>query len=749
MMSDANTLYEFYTELGDELPSRETRSKIYENQGLGSADTYTGTAEQNNALLAKLKAVVSRVPENKITVAPEIKFEKNGDTLNPELSVSKEYILEPSTSTYTINVSNIQELEQKYLVPTVIGTPNGTGYPEQDLINSFVDEFRSTYEYITPNPYKGFPQSWQDRWDTYEYINIFTITLNNLSNSQDAFDSMSIDYFLNTYMDSFPSAKAEMISILQVFLGESYNNLSQNLYDAIYKSNEIFASNNPPDNFSTHTEPPLVIDVNFDENKYFEASKDNVIAGAADQISTDFFDNIKEQSIPAYNQLKAIDKVNNIRETLTTGFKDIFQSIDKAFDVILSNDNSTSNDELQSISRELDSKPRTLFGNIIKTAEENTGSTKILGTAIDNERRGLFSFLKDEESSSNKTLGATIMNQSVGQTQSNISFFSQNATNDEIFEAPQGYRLGILGKGIGDKIIGGNLSDVIVGQKGDDVFNGGNQNDLLIGSGGNDELFGENGNDVLQGGTGINNLFGGLGNDTAVFTMNKNDINAINKVKSNVTEVYKITSNQGVDYIYEIESLSFSDGTIAPRDLFAAQQLPTFSANGQLVLPTLYSGPVFYIEYQFLGKNSTDIILGSLGNDFMNLLSGDDAAEGGDGDDVLDGGLGSNFLTGGVGIDTFFSDGRSGGITWSTVTDFESAQNYSGDTVNIWGWVEGTSKLITKVEDSGAEGYKGATFHYDLNGDNTIDTSITFSELTLAQVPDTIVFSDSSLLFFG
>lgn len=51
----ATTLYDYYTALGQTLPSVSDRSKLYEQLGLGTASFYTGTAEQNNKLLAMLK----------------------------------------------------------------------------------------------------------------------------------------------------------------------------------------------------------------------------------------------------------------------------------------------------------------------------------------------------------------------------------------------------------------------------------------------------------------------------------------------------------------------------------------------------------------------------------------------------------------------------------------------------------------------------------------------------------------------
>lgn len=78
-------------------------------------------------------------------------------------------------------------------------------------------------------------------------------------------------------------------------------------------------------------------------------------------------------------------------------------------------------------------------------------------------------------------------------------------------------------------------------------------------------------------------------------------------------------------------------------------------------------------------------------------------------------------------------DARLGGTTWSTITDFSTE---SGDSVNIWGWVAGTSQLLLTEAQAGAEGYTGITYHYDLNNDGVIDTSITFSGLTAETITE-------------
>ncbi len=263
-------------------------------------------------------------------------------------------------------------------------------------------------------------------------------------------------------------------------------------------------------------------------------------------------------------------------------------------------------------------------------------------------------------------------------------------------------------------------------------------NDQITGSSGADSLLGFDGNDTLIGGLGNDSLDGGAGADTAVFNIYKNTVTDVHHLKSGGAV---ITSSEGFDTLVNIESLSFIDGTLSTEGLIASRPLPSFtSIDGHgasiTVTPSLYTGPVAFLEYQLLGSTNGDVIIGSTGCDFMNLLGGDDAANGGGGDDVLDGGTGSNFLTGGGGTDTFFLDGRAGTTTWSTITDFSA-----GDQVNIWGWNAGVSKQIFALENQGAAGYEGATFHYDLNNDGLIDTSITLTGLALSQIPTGVAMS--------
>lgn len=242
---------------------------------------------------------------------------------------------------------------------------------------------------------------------------------------------------------------------------------------------------------------------------------------------------------------------------------------------------------------------------------------------------------------------------------------------------------------------------------------------------GNDLITGGANDDILQGYAGDDIINGAEGTDTAVFNINQADVISARPLKSGGIA---ISSSEGQDTLINVELLDFLDNDISVTTFLQSLPVPTVSLSkggaSQSIIPEIYTGPVTYLQYQMLGGSEGEVFTGTDGNDFINLLGGDDAANGGAGDDVLDGGIGSNFLVGGGGDDTFFLDGRSGVTTWSTITDF------SDDEVNIWGWQEGISQLLATESNAGAAGYEGVTYHYDLNNDGTIDTSITFTGLT-------------------
>ena len=186
-----------------------------------------------------------------------------------------------------------------------------------------------------------------------------------------------------------------------------------------------------------------------------------------------------------------------------------------------------------------------------------------------------------------------------------------------------------------------------------------------------------------------------------------------------------------------IQNLSFR------ADTTAIEYAQVFSDGaGRLQQLDRYVGPVSYLQFETRGTSAGEVMILRNTNDFVNLLGGDDAADGGAGNDVIDGGTGSNFLTGGTGADVFFIDARNpgGAPVWSTITDFKAE-----DELSIFGWNPNVSRS-SWVTDAGATGYQGATLHMDINGDGSIDASVTFSGLTQAQAGTPL--SLSGLLWF-
>ncbi len=145
-----------------------------------------------------------------------------------------------------------------------------------------------------------------------------------------------------------------------------------------------------------------------------------------------------------------------------------------------------------------------------------------------------------------------------------------------------------------------------------------------------------------------------------------------------------------------------------------------------------YTGPLDYLQRQYIyGGTDPAAMRANTPNVFLKGGVGDDALQVLSGNNVLDGGGGSNFLVGATGADggsdTFFVDGRGGAETWSTVVNF-----HQGDQATIFGFHAGTSTLPFTASD-GAAGYTGLTIHSEVNGSGTGTlTSLTFAGIDQA-----------------
>ena len=155
-----------------------------------------------------------------------------------------------------------------------------------------------------------------------------------------------------------------------------------------------------------------------------------------------------------------------------------------------------------------------------------------------------------------------------------------------------------LDGGLGnDSIEGGNGNDTLVGGEGNDYLNAGSGNDSLDGGKGDDTLIGDQGNDRLNGGLGIDNMTGGASDDyyyvdhikDAVIETDKNPVTGGNDTVESTSESYVLGVN--------IENLILKDVSGKGR-------------NGQ-------------------GNASDNTITGSLGDDILKGMAGNDSLVGG------------------------------------------------------------------------------------------------------------------------
>jgi serralysin len=249
----------------------------------------------------------------------------------------------------------------------------------------------------------------------------------------------------------------------------------------------------------------------------------------------------------------------------------------------------------------------------------------------------------------------------------------------------------------------------------------------------------------------INTIDGGYGNDTLTIGhtfvdyavgISPDGTVIIRDANNNVTTITEVEDFSFSDQAFDIAGLQASDDV---RELFYEMVSDGVGGYDQVyVLPELFYDPnnaglneLFDYTYTKPADDTQgDIIIGSAGNEFINSSGGDDAVDAGAGNDIIDGGLGSNFLTGGIGNDIFFADGRDAAIveTWTTITDFNAGTN----SASLWGYIDGTSHYLWEENQGagtvGGVDYNGVTFRGDLDGNGVIDTSFTFTGLTLNDI---------------
>ncbi|MFK3776577.1 M10 family metallopeptidase C-terminal domain-containing protein [Agrobacterium sp. NPDC089420] len=215
---------------------------------------------------------------------------------------------------------------------------------------------------------------------------------------------------------------------------------------------------------------------------------------------------------------------------------------------------------------------------------------------------------------------------------------------------------GILGLGGNDSILGLGGDDFLDGGAGKDGIFGGGGNDTIHGSGENDLLVGDDGNDVIIGGTGDDVLVGGQGKD--LFVIN------IEAGKETISDFEK-----GDD---RIDLTGFENRFVSLKQMkyfgSGIEQAGTDSVmklgSGQLVL-------IEDVDASTLAEN--DFLFNIKKVEGFSGTGGNDIIDGTAGNDVIVDGSGFDIMTGGAGSDVFKVTARSGDI--DTITDFNSAED--------------------------------------------------------------------------
>jgi Ca2+-binding RTX toxin-like protein len=173
------------------------------------------------------------------------------------------------------------------------------------------------------------------------------------------------------------------------------------------------------------------------------------------------------------------------------------------------------------------------------------------------------------------------------------------------------------------------LSNVAIGNPGNNTMRGEGGHDTLLGDDGDDIIYGNIGDDDVSGGADQDSLFGGQGSDLAY-------------------------GNQGLDLSY---------GNKDDDTLYSGQHNDIS-----------YGGQGDYLVY---GNKDNDSLFGNRENDQLFGGQGDDYVDGGSGDDILHGNRGADTLNGGSGADQFHFNANSG---HDIITDFDAD---SGDRLAI------------------------------------------------------------------
>ena len=167
------------------------------------------------------------------------------------------------------------------------------------------------------------------------------------------------------------------------------------------------------------------------------------------------------------------------------------------------------------------------------------------------------------------------------------------------------------------------------------VIKGDSFDNNLVGTPNADVMAGFGGDDTFTGYADDDIIFGGLGTDTAIYTLPASSYTITGY------QPYVVSGPVGVDRLYDVEMIQFSDTPTAQTISSIVNPPPNIVINGtpddDILVGNLITG---------------NIINGLEGGDTITGLQGDDSLNGDAGNDILNGGLGNDTINGGTGTDT-------------------------------------------------------------------------------------------------
>jgi hypothetical protein len=195
---------------------------------------------------------------------------------------------------------------------------------------------------------------------------------------------------------------------------------------------------------------------------------------------------------------EAYDEVSSLKDVLSNFHRRATDYIFRGIDAVGGAQNGFDVDEGDRITRELNN-------DLIDLQMSRNGETgSLLSRAIGNVR----TIFERSEARSQGQSALGEFGPAATAPKETWRVLSQDTTVASGLTVPGGKQIAVLAAANGDTVTGGDLSDLLIGQGGNDSFHGGAGDDLLQGGDGNDQLFGGAGTDTLYGGSG-NDVLGG------------------------------------------------------------------------------------------------------------------------------------------------------------------------------------------------------------------------------------------------